>query len=135
MKKIIISTFAILSLMVVLRPAISLAQNSGGPVGGVNKILLEELDKAGGAEGSGLSAKDPRFIIADIIKTVLSILGIIFLVLMVAAGFMWMTAGGEEKKVEKATGIIKTAVIGLGLVLISYSLTLFVTYWLQVATN
>ena len=129
--KIIISFVLCLTLLSVAHFAF--AADSGGAVGGVDKQLLEELDKAGGA--AQLSAKDPRLIVADIIKTLLSILGIIFLVLMIYAGFLWMTAQGYEEKVDKAKDIIKMAVIGLAVVLLSYSITLFVTYWLQVATS
>lgn len=129
-QKIIISFVLCLTLFSVVNFA--LADTSGGAVGGVDKQLLEELDKAGGA--AQLSGKDPRLIVADVVKTLLSILGTIFLVLVVYAGFLWMTAAGDEKKVEKAQSIIKMAIIGLAVVLLSYSITLFVTYWLQVAT-
>ncbi|MEI7620715.1 MAG: hypothetical protein WCJ57_04075, partial [Candidatus Falkowbacteria bacterium] len=65
-------------------------------------------------------------IIALIIRVALSILGIIFLVLLVLAGYQWMTAGGNEKEVEGAQARIKTAVIGLVIVLAAYAITSFV---------
>lgn len=65
-------------------------------------------------------------IIAMIIKSALSILGLIFLVLLVIAGYQWMTAGGNEKEVEGAQARIKTAIIGLVIVLAAYSITAFV---------
>ncbi len=119
-----IKTIIIISFLFILVGNFSYAVPSGGAVGGVDKQLLEELDKAGTA--SNLSAKDPRLIVADIVKTLLSILGTIFLVLVVYAGFLWMTAAGDEKKVEKAQSIIKMAIIGLAVVLLSYAITLFV---------
>jgi len=64
--------------------------------------------------------------IGGVIKTVLSLTGIIFLALTVYAGVLWMTAAGEEEKVTKATNIIKMSVIGLIIILSSYSLTYFV---------
>jgi len=39
---------------------------------------------------------------------------------------LWLTAAGEESKVEKAMGILKTAVIGLVIILAAYSITYFV---------
>lgn len=64
--------------------------------------------------------------IGEIIKIALSLVGMIFLVLMIYAGFLWMTASGEEEKVTKATNILKAAVIGLIIIVAAYSLTTFV---------
>ncbi len=64
--------------------------------------------------------------IGKIIKIVLGLLGTIFLVLTVYAGALWLTAAGEEAKVEKAMDILKTAVIGLVIILAAYSITYFV---------
>ncbi len=75
----------------------------------------------GAATGSSLSETVGR-----IIKVALGLLGTIFLALTVYAGFLWMTAAGEEEKVSKAMGILKTAVIGLVIILAAYSITYFV---------
>ncbi len=64
--------------------------------------------------------------IGKIIKVVLGLLGTIFLVLTVYAGFLWMTAGGNDEQAGKAIGILKTAVVGLIIILASYSITYFV---------
>lgn len=64
--------------------------------------------------------------VGKIIRVILGLLGIIFLGLTVYAGALWMTAAGEEEKVTKATGILKMAVIGLIIILASYSLSYFV---------
>lgn len=132
MRKLLITLFIFLTLMAVIKPILVMAQGSGGAAGNIDTQLLEELKKAG--EQTPLSEKDPRLVIADIVKTLLSLLGIIFLVLTVYAGFLWMTAAGDPKQVDKAKDIIKMAVIGLAVILLAYSITLFVTYWLQVAT-
>ena len=64
--------------------------------------------------------------VGKIIKAVLGLLGTVFLALTVYAGVLWMTAAGEEEKVTKATGILKTSVIGLIIILAAYSITYFV---------
>jgi hypothetical protein len=61
-----------------------------------------------------------------IIKIVLGLVGTIFLVLTIYAGFLWMTAAGNEEQATKAIGILKTAVIGLVIILASYSITYFI---------
>jgi flagellar biosynthesis protein FlhB len=65
-------------------------------------------------------------IVATIIRVVLSLLGIIFLVLLILGGYQWMTAGGNEDQVSKAQDRIKTAIIGLVIVLAAYAITAFV---------
>jgi hypothetical protein len=52
-------------------------------------------------------------IAGGIVRTVLGLLGIIFIILIVYAGIIWMTAQGEEAKVEKAQTIMRNAIIGL----------------------
>lgn len=60
------------------------------------------------------------------VKVALSLVGTIFLLLVVYAGFLWMTASGNEEQVTKATDIVKMATLGLVIVLASYSITVFV---------
>ena len=64
--------------------------------------------------------------IGYVIRMLLSFVGVIFLVLMVYAGFLWMTARGEEAQVEKAISIIRAAIIGLIITVGAYSITAFV---------
>jgi len=75
----------------------------------------------------GLSNQDPRIIAVNVIKVALGLLGTVFLALIVFAGFSWMTAGGETKKVELAQERIKNGVIGLLIILVSYSLVILIT--------
>ena len=66
-------------------------------------------------------------LIGNIIKVLLGILGIILVILIVYAGFLWMTASGDSDKVTKAKDIIRMAIIGLIIILAAYSITIFVT--------
>ena len=61
-----------------------------------------------------------------IIKTILELLGFIFVVLMIYAGILWMTAGGNEEQVEKAKNLIKQALTGLIIVVLAYAITYFI---------
>lgn len=60
------------------------------------------------------------------IRTALTLVGLIFLVLMVYAGYLWMTARGEESQIDKAKDIISAALIGLVVVLGAYAITTLV---------
>jgi TRAP-type C4-dicarboxylate transport system permease small subunit len=86
-------------------------------------LSQEIANKAGYASVTGSSLAET---IGRIIKIILGLLGTIFLVLTVYAGFLWMTAAGNDEQTAKALGILKTAVIGLLIILASYSITYFV---------
>lgn len=64
--------------------------------------------------------------ISSIISIFLSFLGVIFLILMIYAGFNWMTAAGDEERITKSKETIRAAVIGLVIVLAAYALSVFI---------
>ena len=65
-------------------------------------------------------------LIGLIIRDILALIGVIFLALMVYAGFQWMTARGNEEIVTQAKGTIENAGIGLVIIVVSYALTAFI---------
>jgi len=56
------------------------------------------------------------------IKTFLSILGIIFVILVIYAGYKWMMAQGDEGEVKKARSTLNRAVIGLIIIVGSFAI-------------
>lgn len=69
-------------------------------------------------EGSSLFTK-----IGSILSISTVFLGVVFLGLMIYAGFIWMMARGNEQEVARAKNIIIYAVIGLVVVLAAYAIT------------
>ena len=63
------------------------------------------------------------FIGNRIIKPVLSLIGVLFFGLMIYGGFIWMTARGNPKAVDKGKDIIVAAVIGAVIVTSAYVIT------------
>jgi hypothetical protein len=53
---------------------------------------------------------------------------------MLYGGYLWMTDRGNDDSIKKAKNVIQAAVIGLTIVLISYSITYFVISKLGSAT-
>lgn len=87
-----------------------------------------------GAE-TGLGYADPRTTTAQIIRSVLGVLGIVTTVIILYAGFKWMTAGGNEEDVTTAKKILSSAVIGLLIIMSAYSITIFVISSLAKSTT
>ena len=62
----------------------------------------------------------------QIIGTVLSFVGVLFLILMIYAGILWMTAGGNDQIVTKAKGLLINSIIGIVIIFAAYAITAFV---------
>ncbi|MFA6105552.1 MAG: hypothetical protein WC725_03075 [Patescibacteria group bacterium] len=75
---------------------------------------------------AGFADTDVRITTAKTIRLALSMVGIIFLVIMLYGGYEWMTSAGNDEKVSQAKRRIYTGVIGLAVILVSYSITYFV---------
>lgn len=84
------------------------------------------LTSTGKNAGYSSTTPSPENIVGRAIQTVLGLLGIVFLALMIYAGIMWMTAQGNEQKVEKAKNMITEAIVGLIIVVISYAIAFFI---------
>ena len=74
----------------------------------------------------GFGNADIRTIIASLIKTFLSLLGIILVVMFVWGGFLWMTSGGDDDRRSKAKSTIFNAIIGLIIILMANSIVIYV---------
>lgn len=85
--------------------------------------VMNETEYDPGVSGTGTELLD---IIAVYIKLFLSLLGIIFLILIMYAGYLWMMAGGNEDQVAKSKAIIKNSFIGLGIALAAYATTYYI---------
>lgn len=83
-------------------------------------------DTAKGTGHTEMGATDIDSIISIIVNTVLSFLGVIFLLLMIYGGYLWMTAGGNEQQMEKSKKLIVESIIGLIVVVAAYAISWFV---------
>lgn len=112
-----------------LFPSVSKAQSLANPSSTLQEgvqIIQQPL---------GLPATDIRVIVANIIKAALGLLGIIAVVIIMYAGFLWMTAGGNEEQIGKAKSILINGVIGLAIILSAYAIVSFIFGMLGVGTG
>lgn len=91
----------------------------------MSEIVLNTLKITAEAAGFG-APQGIGEIIGAIVGVFLSLLGIIFMCLIMYGGFTWMTSGGNETKVLKAKKILERSVIGFIIIMASYSITSFV---------
>jgi len=86
----------------------------------------DNFDTKGQIENSNLASTDPREMVANGIKIFLGFLGMIAVVLILYAGFLWMTSAGDDKKIESSKKILGASIVGLIIILMSYGLATFV---------
>lgn len=87
--------------------------------------ITNSAEKTGG--GAGLNTQvGLEQTIGSIIQTFLGLLGTVFVILMIYAGFLYMTAQGNEDQIEKSKNIIKNSVIGIVIIFLAYAITSFV---------
>ena len=116
-KKVLL--FSLIFLFLVVPISISAQGNLGDAFG-------DPLEQVGEESGYDTSQDSINPIISTVIQAILSLLGVIFLVLIIYGGFLWMTARGNEEQVGKAKKILSAAIIGLIIVVAAYAISWFV---------
>lgn len=117
--KVILSLLALTGVLII--PYLVFAQTSGA--GEEETGMLNKLTAVAGTGGYVVGESSSlTLVVGLIIQTVLSLLGAIFVILMIYAGYTWMMASGNESKVDKAQSMIKTSIIGLIVTLSSWAI-------------
>lgn len=106
----------------VITPEISYAQE--------DRFGVQEFEQT-----TVLTSTDIRVVIARIINAVLGLLGIITLGVVLYGGFVIMTAGGNEQRVELGKKVLINGTIGLAIILSAFAITRFVINSLSKATG
>jgi len=104
-------------------PDVSLAQNQDfGFNSNFNNIEVQ-------------SDRDVKSTIASVINIALGFLGIVAVLIIIYAGYLWMTAGGNEQQIERSKLILRNAVIGLVIILMSWGIAAFIISRVSDATG
>lgn len=93
------------------------------------------VDAVNNGLAGSLSSTDPRILIGRIIQVALGFLGAMAVIIIMYAGFIWMTSGGEEEKINQAKAILRNAVIGLIIILSSLGIATYILAQLSAATG
>lgn len=75
---------------------------------------------------AGFSETSLPVLIARIVRAAIGVTGLILVVLIIYAGFLYMTARGESDQVDKAKRILTQASIGMVIIFASFAITQFV---------
>jgi hypothetical protein len=81
------------------------------------------------------AAENIKSSISQVINIVLGFLGVIAVVIIIYAGFKWMTAGGNEDAVGESKKMIIQAIIGLVIIFLAWVIANFVIQQIGQATG
>lgn len=127
MKKALIGIFILLATAYTLHAPVVLAQIAASTqtTPGLSDAGKVFQDTAKGA-GFTKPAEAPEVVVGRYIQSGLIMMGTIFGLLVVYAGYLWMTARGSTEFVTKAKNILINASIGIVIVMGAYALTSFI---------
>lgn len=115
-KYILFSMILVLSFLITAPAVLAIDANSTG---------LDTTAKIG--YGGNLPAiTSPTLAIGKVVGAALAFLGVVFFVLMIYGGYLWMFSMGNEQTVTKAKDVVIAAAIGLIIILMAYVITSFI---------
>lgn len=98
-------------------------------------LTASELLPSEFGDATGLGQGDLNETIGAIIRAALGFLGVVAVCIILFGGFKWMTAGGNEERVDEARKLIIAGIIGLAIILSAYAIATFVIDQLVGATT
>ncbi len=114
-----------------------LAGHSVSAVTNTDKSIIENLKTAakqpfGGAEPGSVSAGS---FVGSIINVLFGFVGTIAFIFFLYGGFLWLTAGGNDDQVSQAKAYLRNATIGLIVIILAYTATVYITDLIFQATQ
>lgn len=121
------SLFLVLGSLTFMSPA--LAQfTPGSPTGALDQTA-DKTTIGGGDENQIFDT------IGNVVNVLLGLLGIIFFLLTLYAGFIWMTAMGDSGKVDTARTMLVQGVVGMVIILSAFAISNFAISQLLTASQ
>ena len=87
---------------------------------------LIRLKNTAGAVGFSTTPVQPQTVAMQIVLAALGFVGLIFFIMILFAGYQWMTAGGNEDKVKEAKQRLQHAIIGLVVIVAAFALATYI---------
>ena len=122
-------------LVLPLAIALTFGMLVAAPAGAVDDEDPFGFESVGGEFDETFGDEDIATTIASIIKVALTLMGIVVVTLFIYAGFLWMTAAGNDDKIAQAKKIMVAVVVGAAIIFSAWAITKFVIGGLSDATG
>lgn len=87
-------------------------------------VLAQDANLQAVGQAAGIATETSlATYIGRVLQVIFGLLGVIVVLLIIYGGFIWMTAGGDPDKVNKAKKIIYNAIIGLVIIFAAFAIT------------
>jgi hypothetical protein len=86
-----------------------------------------KLDSVAGSSGVGLNGNFSN-LTGTIIEAVLAATALVFLVMVLYAGLLWLMAQGDTAKIQKAKVLLIWSILGVVVMFLAYGITRFVFF-------
>ena len=87
---------------------------------------LGQTDLDSVRDEAGYGTAELPDVIGRVVKIVLSLMALIAIVIIIVAGFQWMTSGGSEDKIKAAKKLMGSAMVGLIIIIFAYAIASFI---------
>lgn len=133
MRRFVSGLFLALSLMTMMSGAVHAQLKNDGGINPFTKYYQNTFGNVYDIDTDKRLEDTLPTAIGKVIGIALSFIGVILLVIMVYAGFLWLTAGGNDDQVGDAKNLIRNGVIGMAIALSAFVLTNFIVNQLNSA--
>lgn len=130
-KRLSVFAASLLVSLLMVAPVFAQTQTRPNPQNDVRNEFSETLIRSGLFRGAQGQLPELETGIGRFIASVLGLIGVATFALIVYAGGLWVTAAGNEDKIEQAQRILKGAVLGLVVIFSAYILVNFALQALQ----
>ncbi|MCX6785265.1 MAG: hypothetical protein NTZ18_00230 [Candidatus Komeilibacteria bacterium] len=126
----IFALFLIIGLTVIFPALVKAAGEEPTAPDAINAAIgnLDQTSKDAQIVNSNSATPKLATIIGQVINIALGVFTMIFFILIVYGGIVWLTAGGDKAKADKAQTILTNAVLGVIIIIIAYLLTNFILF-------
>jgi len=98
-------------------------------------VISSGVQSFGGQVFGGSTTQSLPVMAALIIKSLLGLLGIVAVIMILYAGYLYLTSAGKDEPIKRAKSILLTSVIGLIIIFCAYALASFVFQAISNATG
>jgi hypothetical protein len=99
------------------------------------QFIQNGFEIASNIGGTDIGTTDIRDVIINLINILLGFLGIIFIIIILWGGVQWMFSGGNEDLVGSARKTLVSGLIGIAIIITSFSIVQFVISSLAESTG
>lgn len=113
--------FTVILIAILILPYFVFAEDSAP----LNKLKDIGVEKGPYAEADEFTVSK---IVGTVINAFLGLLGLIFIILMIYAGHLWMNARGDEEQITKAKTTLRRAIVGLIIIIGAFAIWELILY-------